>query len=264
MTVCDSEFDARAGIPEEIEHKKYATERDLFIDLKKFGLDDLHILLNQDGLAIWREMPYNPHVVVVREITFRFNRWKNGRSLECDKGVNVYVNDSFNTPKNMRRCPHFAIFGPDRLNGHSIRTVNGDEMNPHVIIQFSWTNSLANEKCAVNDIMHFAGVGEYVDCGRPIVAYLIKARRRGSSPDAPVYGFDVFKVEQDQSTPEEPTMRYRWGIGGQEDTVIRISLDSMGLVDDGGEPFTFDMRDICEALDGLNQITFVPALENEM
>jgi len=46
--------------------------------------------------------------------------------------------------------------------------------------------------------------------------------------------------------------------------VIRISLESMGLVDDGGEPFTIDMRDICEALDGLNQVTFVPAQGNEM
>ena len=51
MTVCDIEFDECAGIPEEIEHKKYATERDLLIDLKKFGLSDLHILLNQDGIG---------------------------------------------------------------------------------------------------------------------------------------------------------------------------------------------------------------------
>ena len=143
--------------------------------------------------------------------------------------MNVFGNDSFNRPPNEKRCPDFAIYGPDRLTGGEIRIVNEDVMNPHVIIQFSWTNSLANETCAVNDMMNFAGIDEYIHLGRPNVAFIIKALRRGTKSEAPVYGFDVFQVGQDQLTPDEPTMKYR--VGGQEDTVISITPASMGLAD---------------------------------
>ena len=209
--VCDSEIAARAGIPEEIKNHQYASERELLIHLEKFGLDDLRIILNQDGFPIWREMPGGPHIDAVHEIIFHFTVWKNnGQLIECDKEVNVYVNASFKEPPNVKRCPHFAIYGQDRLEGHRILAVNGERMNPHVIIQFSWTTStFANEKCAIDDMMNYAGIGEYIHQGRPNVAYLIKALRRGTSPEAAVFGFDVFRVEQDQTTPGEPAMRYR-------------------------------------------------------
>jgi hypothetical protein len=261
LTVCHSEMAERVGIPEEIKNNKYASERELLIDLEKLGLDDLRIILNQDGIPIWREMPGGPHIDAVHEIIFHFAVWKNGRLIECDKVVNVYVNASFNEPPNVKRCPDFAIYGPDRLEGHIIRAVNGERMNPHVIIQVSWTSTFANEKCAIDDMMNYAGIGEYIHQGRPNVAYLIKALRRGTSPEAPVYGFDVFRVGQDQLTPGEPTMKYR--VGGQEDTVISITPASMGLADDGGEPFTIELNDIRARLARLN-ITFVPALGQEM
>jgi hypothetical protein len=78
------------------------------------------------------------------------------------------------------------------------------------------------------------------------VAYIIKALRRGTKSEAPVYGFDVFQVGQDQLTPDEPTMKYR--VGGQEDTVISITLASMGLADDEGGPYTIEMSAIPESL----------------
>jgi hypothetical protein len=92
------------------------------------------------------------------------------------------------------------------------------------------------------------------------VAYLIKALRRGTSLEAPVYGFDIYQVGQDQRTPDEPTMKYR--VGGEEDTVIRITPASMGLLDDEREPFTIEISAIREYLECLN-IPFVPALGNE-
>ena len=223
---------ARAGIPEEIINIEYASERELRKDLENLGLDDLPIILNQDGLPIWQEMPGNAHVGAVREIIVRFEEWKNGRSIKGSKKENVFVDDSFNSPKNEKRCPDFGIFGPDRLTGNRIRIENGDFVNPHVIIQFSWSDNIAKEKCAVDDMMHFAGIGEYIHLGRPNVAYLIKALRHGTSREAPVYGFDIFRVEQVQSTPEEPTMKYR--VGGHEDTVISISPASMGLAENEG------------------------------
>jgi hypothetical protein len=181
-TVCDSEMAARAGIPPEIQHKKYASERELRLDLEQRGLNDLRIILHKDGFAMWQEMPDDDHVRTVRKIKNRLNAWKNGRSIERDKNWNVYVNDSFNRPRNEKRCPHFVIYGPDRLIGQEIRTVNGKGMNPHVILQFSWgNNNIAEEACAVDDMMNFAGIGgESIHLGRLNVAYLIKALlRRG-------------------------------------------------------------------------------------
>ena len=257
-----SEMAVRAGIPKEITNNQYDSERALRIDLEKLGLDDLQIILNQDGFPIWQEMAGREHVEAITDITFRFKEWKNGRRLiEGSPLVNVFVNDSFNRRKNEKCCPDFGIFGPDRLEGGRPRIVDGYHMNPHVIIQFSWTNTFADEKCAMDDMMKFAGVGEYHHLGRPNVAYLIKALRRGTSPKSPVYGFDVFQVQQNQLTLEEPTMRYR--VGGQEDTVISITPASMGLTDDEGGPFTIELSNIRERLKLLN-VTFDPAVGHEM
>jgi hypothetical protein len=53
----DSDIDERAaGIPEEIKNNQYASERELLIDLEKFGLDDRRIILNHDGFPIGRDM----------------------------------------------------------------------------------------------------------------------------------------------------------------------------------------------------------------
>jgi len=250
-----SEIAARAGIPEEIKNKQYTSERELLVDLEKFYLDDLHILLNQDGFPIWREMPSDEHSDVVLEIRRSFDEWKNGRPILCDKGRNVMVDQSFNTPPNVKRCPDFAIFGPDRLNGLRIRPVNRKAMHPHVIIQFSWTSTFAYEKCAIDDMMMYGGMGEYIHLGRPNVAHLIKALLGG--PERHVYGFEVFEVGQAQRTSAEPTMRYRCVHGVQEDTVISITSESMGLAGDEGEPFTIAMTDIRAALE--DYVTFAPA-----
>jgi hypothetical protein len=85
-----------------------------------------------------------------------------------------------------------------------IVSINGQEVNPYVIFQFSWKNSIAYEKDAVDDIMEYAGVGRYEGLGRPNVAYLIKARHTGNRIDAAVYGFDVYQVRQGQHTANDP------------------------------------------------------------
>ena len=189
-------------------------------------------------------------------MTKRFNEWKNDRPILCVKQVNVFVNKSFNLPPNVKRCPDFAIYGPDRLDDEGeVRVVNGKSMNPHVIIQFSWTTPLAKEKCAIDDMMMYGGTGEYIHLGRPDVAYLIKTLRGG--PELRVYGFDVFQVARNQRTRDEPTMRYRCTDGVQEDVAISITPASMGLEGDQGEPFTIAMSEIHARLE--RYVTFAPA-----
>lgn len=261
VTPTSLERRAHSGLPKEISKKKYASERELRIDLEKFGVGDLQIVLDKQGFPTWREMPGEAHRFVVGEIADLFDEWKNGRLIKGEKKANVFVNDSFSRPQKEKRCPDFAIFGPGRMQGRRIRTVSGKGVNPHVIIQFSWANDIVEDARAVDDIMHHAGVGEYDGLGRPNAAYLIKALRRGNESDSPVYGFNVFQVDRDQETPDEPTMKYR--CGGQDDAEISIAPAAIGLVGDEGEPFKIGMRGIREALEALD-IVFVPALENEM
>jgi hypothetical protein len=106
---CLESFDednmACAGIPEEIKNNQYASERELLMDLEQLGLDDLRIILNQDGIPIWQEIPGDEHNFAIGDIIECFDEWKNGRLIKCRTKVNVYVNDSFNRPKNVKRCP---------------------------------------------------------------------------------------------------------------------------------------------------------------
>jgi hypothetical protein len=94
------------------------------------------------------------------------------------------------------------------------------------------------------------------------VAYLIiKALRRGKGADAPVYGFDIFQVWQDQVTGEEPTIKYH--CGELEDGEIKVIEAEMGLEENDGEPFTIELQDIRDAIAELD-IPFVLAQTHEM
>lgn len=48
---------AQEGLPNEIKKKGYSCERELRTDLERLGADDLQIVLNGEGFAVWREMP---------------------------------------------------------------------------------------------------------------------------------------------------------------------------------------------------------------
>jgi hypothetical protein len=69
-------LDANAGLSKAISNKEYASERELRIDLEKFGLDDLRIVLNKQGCPIWREMPGEAHRGAVEVIMIQFDEWK--------------------------------------------------------------------------------------------------------------------------------------------------------------------------------------------
>ena len=87
---------ARAGLPEEIKNNQYASEKELHMDLEQFGLDDLSIILDQDGFPMWLETAGKEHDGAVGKIIDQFEDWKNGRSIKGRAKVNVFVNDSYN------------------------------------------------------------------------------------------------------------------------------------------------------------------------
>jgi hypothetical protein len=204
----------------------------VWADLERFELTDLHIDLNTEGFAVWREMPSSEHRWAVDVIEAEFDVRKQDRNVKKCNKPNVFVDQSYATPPRMTRLPDFAIFGPDKLDADGdIISINRQEVNPHVIFQFSWKNSMAYEKGAVDDMMEFAGVGRYDGLGRPNVAYLIKARRKGSSKDAAVHGFDVYEGRQGQHTANDPSLMYR--VDTMADVQIEVAPGDMGFTDNG-------------------------------
>jgi hypothetical protein len=73
----------REGLPEELDkNKTYGHESELRADLERFELTDLHVVLNTEGNAVWREMPSSEHrraVDVIKNNCTRGNKtgiWK--------------------------------------------------------------------------------------------------------------------------------------------------------------------------------------------
>jgi hypothetical protein len=217
------------NLPEGLsKEKNYNHESELLGNLEKLDLTDLQIVLNEEGYAIWREMPSYIHNGAVDTILNLFQVWKQeqGAQLFGKQEADVLVSSATNT----KRCPDYAIYGPDRLTAlGNVRGVAALHavMNPHVIFQFSCGDKFRTEKRAVDDISLLAGVGDYHDLKRPSVVYLIKARREGDASDSSVFGFDVYEVRPGNTTPDNPTMTY--DVGGNEDSHIVVTRPDMGL-----------------------------------
>jgi hypothetical protein len=92
------------SLPKEIQGNMYEDEGDLWEDLEKLNLTDLHIVLNNEGYAVWREMPGPIHNAAVRGIQTNFQRWEQeqGPALFGEKGADVFYKKNFK--KNNKRC----------------------------------------------------------------------------------------------------------------------------------------------------------------
>jgi hypothetical protein len=103
----------REKLPEGLSREKqYNHESELLEDIQKQGITDLQIVLNNEGYAIWREMPGVIHNRAVGKILVAFQTWKQeqGAQLHGEKSADVLTNSATQT----KRCPDYAIYGPDR------------------------------------------------------------------------------------------------------------------------------------------------------
>jgi hypothetical protein len=267
----------QADLPEFLQGVYYAEESAFLEDLEKNGFRDLHLVLNKDGYAVWREMPGDAHNDAVELIDRRFQSWKKQQARRINCAVekvlepNVRITRSY-SPKRKgsgERHPDFAIFGPERLNRFGTPTNGGDlklPMNPHVIVQFEWANEDDYEEYAIDDMMNYAGVNKYSGLVRPNVAYLIKTVWKGKRGASPVTGFNIYQVRQDERRTDVTPTEYR--VGGNEEgenSQISISAEDMGVPvsDEGGaiDPFTIDVHEIRQMLEELERGVFEAAEE---
>jgi hypothetical protein len=246
------------SLPEEIQGKVYEDEGDLWEDLEKLDLTDLHIVLDNEGYAVWREMPGPIHNAGVSAILNELRKWEReqGAVVFGRPEASVFVSESYQ--RNKKRCPDFAIWGPDRLNERGSVRGNldlGKVMNPHVIFQFSWGNIIEQEKKAIDDMSMFAGQGDLVSLELPKVLYLIKATREGDpnpQSDSHVHGFDVYVVRQGERTGDpDPALTYR--IGGNEDVTIEVAPGDMGLPQEAN-PFLLSLSVIRDEMEDIGVV----------
>jgi hypothetical protein len=104
------------NLPTELDSSKvYENECELWEDLETYDLTDLQIVRNDERYAVWREMPGPIHNAAVIVIQVEFYFWKREQAavLFGEKATDVFVDQSYE--RNMKRCPDFAFWDPDRL-----------------------------------------------------------------------------------------------------------------------------------------------------
>ncbi|CAB9524249.1 expressed unknown protein [Seminavis robusta] len=221
-------------LPVEIQERVYSEgekgELELLEDLKKHGLEDYdcHVDLDDEGRTHLR-IPTDVHQMAVKAMEYRFT---DGQSepLCTDRDPNVRVTKG---PK--KKNPDLAVWGKERLNKFKVpKTVGigGNElfkprMNPHVIIEFSWTNKLKEKEIPKFNRQMKDNVA---DLGQINLGFLFKAKaangkelaKEEEAASVPLCGYDVYKAESgEQLTPGQPPfLQYR--IGVHEDASITI------------------------------------------
>ncbi|KAG7347003.1 hypothetical protein IV203_006072 [Nitzschia inconspicua] len=239
--------DPQEGLPEEIMRKTYPTsnlvsaEDELFEDLKEHSMEDSDkvIVINQDGKAIWA-MPSVFHQYVLQKLLQIINKCSEEEDpLLAQADIPLLVD------KKTKRCRHpdVSIWGPGRLEveedgdaGQKFISVEGMPgecaMNPHVIIEFSWTNQIENELWKLQEQMkeYVEDLGT-VNLGLLIKAIPVKGKKCPSLEDlsVPLAGFDVycFRSRVTTDTTSEPILKYRLGTD-EATTVIEISGRDLG------------------------------------
>ena len=220
-------------------------EEQLMEDLQEYGLLDSHRFIGLDcqGKAYFLEMATLFHEEVMDEIQSQIDSQSVKHSDDDDGSLQLLTLCAY--PINVgrfRKYPDLAIHGNGRITTGrgkgKTKKLKVEEfdlpnpMNPHVIIEFSWSNKLVQEILKLNLQMtdHVRSLGAIN------VGYLIKTvPTKGTSYPTekdysiPVCGFDVYVVRNDQPIPldAEPAFKY----------MVQKDTDQQDSVDDEKDAF---------------------------
>ena len=239
------------GLPEEIKSKSYPSshlltaEDELLEDLEKHSLldSDKVIIINKDGKAIWAT-PTVFHQDALQKLLKIVNKCSGeDHPLLAQADIPLLIDKK----KGKYRHPDVAIWGEGRLEAEDedgdfdrrYISINGfpgeNSMNPHVIIEFSWTNKLETEiwklQQQITDHIQALGVVK--------LGFLIKAKPAEGKNfptvldrNVPLSGFDVYcfrtgKTAASQALPD-PFLKYRVGSEDADTMAIEISGTDLG------------------------------------
>lgn len=257
----DDEYN-RDGLPGNIKTTYYVKEADLVKDLEKFGLldDYKHIALTEVhcGRAYRLEMPTDFHEQTCRGLGAQI-------STKCGSGLLWMTNSQIHFSDGSTRFPDLAIFGETRVDVDKTTGLKDPKreeckelgcnsyVNPHVLIEFSWTHEMKVE------VPKFVKQMEEhpQELGRINVGFLIKTIPTNSSKDYPKFGdlsnpicgFDVYEFcgERCEIVNGEPTSKYRVGVN--EETYFEIRDEDLGR--NGEKSYRFPLGYIRERLESL-------------
>jgi hypothetical protein len=219
-----------------------SAEEELFQDLKKHCLldSDKVIVINEDGKAVW-SMPTVFHQDALQKLLNIVNKCSEEENpLLAQADIPLFVD------KKTKRCRHpdVSIWGPGRLEveedgdfNRRFISIDGfpgeNSMNPHVIIEFSWTNKIENALWKLQEQMtdYIKDLGT-VNLGFLIKAIPVKGKKCPSAEDrsVPLAGFDVYRFRSCETfdTTPEPILKYRVGTNEATSVVIEISGRDLG------------------------------------
>lgn len=233
------EVEENRRLVKEVANKTYRgadADDDLDKDLGDHDLLDQRkfIDLSDDGKAYWTEFPNQAsyHIEGVDGITDAIKA-ANGDLYTKEKPI------IFRAGTKKKSYPDLAVWGQERLGGNgkpNVILIDGvpNRANPNVVIEFSWSNTLRKEtdKSSVQMTEHLVELGP-VNMGiliRTIPASGTEYPVEGRPSEPPLCGFDVYRVGHGERIDEdtEPSMKYRFGVDGDEDKEISVDAATVG------------------------------------
>jgi hypothetical protein len=210
----DPRFSKFEELPDEL-----ATLRDQIFENQSYllkaiddlGFGDVRVILGDNGRAylfIPGSIHNNANSKIVNDFTLWAANWKGFASGDRNICINQTIPMVPPPPRQfILRPPDISFWGNDKCerdesNRLSPKPTNApDEVNPDVVTQFSWQNTMDCETHALNDIMIRSET--FGSDTPPRIGYLIKVRF-GVVP-----GFDIYKVPH--GTTVDDAMNNRHG-----------------------------------------------------
>ena len=215
------------GLPGELaalRGRVFESNQELQIELETLGFGDLPVELDGEGRAFF-EMPSDEHNKATSWLTRRFTLWAKEKWGYATSTNTVKLNNL------KTRLPDVSFWGYPRCQWKpELREldVKIGEVEPDVVIQFSWKNGFDYEKAAIDDMMNRStGNGNAVRVG-----YLIKMRF-DNGERSPRTGLDVYKVPRGKTVSDAVAniggASHFSYIPGQADVIVEIAPSDLGM-----------------------------------
>jgi hypothetical protein len=234
----DPQFGTFEELPDELATLRgqiFENQGDLLDAIDNLGFGDLRVILGDDGrpyLFMPGPIHNNATSKLVNDFTLWSANWKGFATGDRNISINQAIPVIPPPPKQCRhRQPDVSFWGypkceRDESNRLSPKSSNPpEEVNPDVVIQFSWGTSFDYGTHALNDVMVRSET--FGSNTPPRIGYQIKVRREGTP------GFDIYKVPRGKTVDDAMHDRHgaehmAYNVGGP-DVVIIITPSDLGI-----------------------------------
>ena len=174
-------------------------EEELEAEVRSRGFGDIPVVLDPSSGKAKVRKPKGPYNEVTSVYAKLFDKKWSGHASCRNSDTNVFIDPAHAGRKLYTRIPDLAFGGPDKTKsetkeGETISSPKHldetpkiyatretkETVNPDVVFQFSWANTMSYEERAIDDMMnraqvHYVPIQQHNDA--PKVGYLVKVRR---------------------------------------------------------------------------------------